>query len=153
MLIPLKGIFGKARYTLTRVDKFEQYSCGQVWSYKTRSSERQSKLTIFRIDKDRKDVPIFHVSLDRLTLKNPHHPEGEIRDLPHTPLTLAGMDNNTLKLIKTVADYSDHNDGYAAWLSAWQQGQANIYSVPISDIIDFVERSLCAGSDSDKTAE
>lgn len=152
MFNPLIGIFGKSRYVLTRLNTYEKYKCGQVWSYNTRENERQSKMTIFRIDKDRKDVPIFHVSLDRLALKNPHHRDGVIKDLPHTPLSITGMNCSTLKMIKTSADYSEQNEGYAAWLSAWRRGEANIYSVPVSDIIDFVERSLCAGNDSENQA-
>ena len=144
MFDAFKGLFGASRYKLTTVSKIDRFVCGQVWSYKTRHHEGKSRLTLIRIDKDSKGVPIFHVAIDQLKLKNPNSPEGLTHDLPHTPLSQAGMDCSVHKLQKTLADVPNRNEGYDVWLAAWQQGKANIYAIPIKELIDFVERSLCA---------
>lgn len=140
------SLFGASRFTLTSVDSIEQYKCGQVWNYKTRSSESNSRVTITRIDKDKQGEVIFHVFLDQLQLKNPHHPDGMIFELPHTPLTINALNKSVKKLSETTPDLPNYEQGYEAWLNAWHQGQANIFSQPIKEIIDFVERSLKAGS-------
>jgi len=151
MLKVIQNIFGISRYELTTVTQAKQYLVGQVWSYKTRHQEPHSQLTIVRIDKDIKGELIIHVWLDQLQLKNPNHPEGVIRDLPHTPLSLAALDCSVTQLVKTVANLPDYSEGYSVWLEAWNRGKANIYSMPIREIIEFVEKSLCQGKQESQT--
>ncbi len=144
MFSTLKNLFNRGRSDLTSITNFERFSCGQVWSYKTRKTEKNSTLTIVRIDKDAQGEVIIHVWLDNLKIKNPNHPDGMETTFPHTPLSIAAIDSSVTRLIKTRADLPAYTEGYDIWLQAWQRGKASVFSVPIKEILDFVEQSLCA---------
>ncbi len=143
MLQAIKNIFGIGRYKLTQSDQYKQYHCGQVWSYKTRHHEPHSRLTIIRIDRDIKDTPIFHVYIDNLEIKNPNHPDGVLNDLQHSPITLETLDSSVNEFDKIQAELPDQSEGYSEWLKNWELGKAGIFSMPIKEMIDFVEKSLC----------
>lgn len=65
----------------------------------------------------------------------------------HTPLTVAALNCSVKRLIETTASLPDQSEGYEVWLQAWKQGKASIFSLPVQEILDFVERSLCAGNE------
>jgi len=143
MLQSIKNILGIGRFKLTPTNQHKQYSCGQVWKYKTRHHEPHSRLTIVQIDQDIKNTPIFHIHINGLDIKNPHHPDGILNTLPHSPVALETLDCSVIELDKILADFPDQFEGYSEWLKSWEQGKAGIFSLPIKDMIDFVEKSLC----------
>lgn len=146
MLGLIKNTLGISRYTLTSVAQVKQYCVGQVWAYKTRHHEPHSRLSIVRIDKDIRGDVIIHTWIDHLQIKNPNHPDGEIHELPHTPFTVEALDSSLTHLDKTIHELPDQTEGYSIWHQAWKKGQASIFSMPVRELVDMVEASLCKGS-------
>ena len=50
----------------------EKYKEGQVWSYKTRENESNSKIYIVKIEYNKTIGKIYHIYIDNLNIKNPY---------------------------------------------------------------------------------
>lgn len=142
MLQLIKNILGISRYELTTTNQINQYGVGQVWQYKTRHHEPHSRLTIVRIDKDIKGDAIIHVSLNKLQISNPSHPDGEIHELPHSPLTVEALNSSLVQMEQIVEPLPDQSEGYNLWLQSWKTGKASIFAMPVRELIDMVEEAL-----------
>ena len=112
---------------------------GQVWSYQTRPGEEGSRLYIVRIDRDIAKRPIFHIYLDRLKLKNPMMPGGVQDHLPHAPVSQESLEASVVKLLQGGAPMPDIAEGYTAWLLAFANRQAGVFTMPVKDIVQHIE--------------
>jgi len=112
---------------------------GQVWSYQTRPGEERSRLYIVRIDRDIAKRPIFHIYLDGLKLKNPLMQGGVQDHLAHAPVSQESLEASVEKLLKTGGPMPNISEGYTAWLLAFSQRQAGVFTMPVKDIVQYIE--------------
>ena len=62
------------------------FSVGQVWKYKTRPNESDSRLTIVSIDHDDPEYgDIVHIYISELNIPNPSAPDGKTLFISHLP--------------------------------------------------------------------
>jgi hypothetical protein len=112
---------------------------GQIWRYQTRPGEEASRLFIARIDRGLGTQTIYHIYLDGLKLKNPLY-EGGVQDhLPHAPVTRRSLETSVTELLEEHATMPDIAEGYAAWLLAFEKGQAGIFTLPVNQIVQHIE--------------
>ena len=112
---------------------------GQIWRYQTRPGEEASRLFIVRIDRGLGAQTIYHIHLDGLKLKNPLY-EGGVQDhLPHAPVTRQSLEASVTELLEENAAMPDIAEGYAAWLLAFEKGQAGVFAQPVNQIVQHIE--------------
>lgn len=130
--------------SLAGVAKAENYAAGQVWSYKTRPSEKSSTVLINRVDSHEKLGRIFHISVFGVEVKNPHVDGGVSTELPHFPVSEETLKKSLIKLINKRTPNSEYVEGYNTWKEAFDAGQAGIFTISVSEIVGVVEQSINA---------
>ena len=110
----------------------EKYAVGQVWSYRTRPGESQSRLYIVHITECDKVGTIYHVFLDRLSLKLP---KGGVQNVfPHAPVSDKTLDASVIELVETrQTNLPDISEGYQIWREAFDSGGARVFTIPVSE--------------------
>lgn len=119
-----------------------EYSEGQVWSYKTRAGEENSTVLINKIEADEKFGRIYHISVSDVRVKNPRIAGGLSKELPHFPVSEETMEKSLVKLIDKRSPNPDFIEGYNTWKAAFDAGKAGIFTIPISEIVAFVEEAI-----------
>ena len=116
-----------------------EYQVGQVWEYKTRPHEESSLIYIVLIDKDEKLGSIYHVSIDRLKIKNPKTDSGLQDILPHAPVDRNTLDNSVTNLVEITSKLPDISEGYQIWKQAFDSGEGGVFNTPVQQIIEYIE--------------
>ncbi|TVV44189.1 hypothetical protein FOT50_10960 [Thalassolituus sp. C2-1] len=119
-----------------------EYFESQVWSYKTRAGEEKSTVLINKVETDEKLGIIYHISVSDVKVKNPHIDGGISNELPHFPVSEETLKKSLVKLIGKSSPNPDYVEGYNTWKEAFDAGKAGIFTVPISEIIGFVEDTI-----------
>lgn len=122
--------------------KASEYSEGQIWSYKSRIGEEKSTVLINKIEKNEKLGKIYHISLNAVKVKNPHMAGGFSSELPHFPVSEETLKKSLLKLVANAAPNPDYIEGYNTWKVAFDAGEAGIFTIPVAEIVDFIEDTI-----------
>ncbi len=122
--------------------KAANYEEGQIWSYKTREGEENSTVLINKVEEHDKLGKIFHISIDGVRVKNPHAPSGLSQALPHFPVSEETLKISFVKLIGKSNPNPDYIEGYNTWKSAFDAGEAGIFTIPVSEIVDIIEQTV-----------
>lgn len=134
MIKKLMALFGKS----TVLD----YKEGQQWAYQSRAGEEQSTVLINKIEKDEKLGKIFHISVDGLRVKNPHIEDGFSTKMPHFPVSEKTLKASLTQCLATKPINADYAEGYQVWKSAFDDGQAGVFTISVAEIVNFVEDSI-----------
>lgn len=134
----------KEKHTLNN----KSYQVGQVWAYKTRKAESNSRLYIVKVDSDAKLKTIYHIYIDKVAIKNPYIRDGGIQNvLPHAPVSKATLDASVTQLISVKASpLPDITEGYKAWKDEYSKGEAGVFTISVSDILKYIEKAVSAKS-------
>ncbi len=119
-----------------------EFKAGQVWSYHTRPNELRSTLLIDKVESDAKLGPIYHISVTGVKVKNPRAPDGATQELPHFPVSRKTLEDSVVKLVGNAAPNPKYLEGYATWKQAFDAGNAGIFTIPVAEIVDFIEKTL-----------
>jgi len=122
--------------------KDEKFEVGQVWTYETRTGEENSTIQILKIDKYENQEAFIHVSVEGLKLKNPKIESGVSEDIGHLPFSRKSLNESVTKLVSNKEELSDYKDGYNAWKEAFEKEKAGVFSISISEAVEFVESTL-----------
>ncbi len=124
-----------------------EYSVGQEWKYKTRSTEENLTLTILKIEEYPETGKVIHISINGLKIKNPNSPEGFAETLSHIPISEETLDKSVTSLKNAIGKKPDslEMDGYSHWKKEFDKGNAAIFTIPVSEIVGLMEKSIIAG--------
>src|SRR3546814_18176590 len=111
---------------------------GQIWRYQTRPGEEDSRLFIARIDHGLSSQPIYHIYLDGLQLKNPLMAGGVQKNLPFAPVSREALEASVTELLQSDAAMPAISEGYAAWLRAFEERQAGVFTLPVNQIVQHI---------------
>ncbi|MDQ1855630.1 hypothetical protein [Chryseobacterium sp. WLY505] len=127
--------------------KKDQYRVGQQWNYKTRPTEKNSTLTILKIEEYPETGKVIHISVSGLKMKNPASPTGYAENLSHLPLSEEALNKSVISLKKEAYKKPDslEMDGYSYWKKEFDKGNAGIFTIPVSEIVSTMEKSIIAG--------
>jgi len=89
------------------------FSVGQVWKYKTRSHEDESEA-----------------------------PGGKTTFIGHLPYSEQALGESVTELVGTADSLPDFEDGYKLWKSAFDDGEAGVFEVAVSEAIEGVQQSV-----------
>lgn len=124
----------------------QEFAVGQVWQYRHRPNEENSRIYIVKVDADNrgeKQKKIFHIYIDNLALKNPHTANGIQTTLPHAPVSEGALKSSVTKLEEEEkAELPDISEGYELWKQDWEADDAGVFTIPIKDLIKSVEKAL-----------
>ena len=115
---------------------------GEVWSYKTRAGETDSTLLINKIENDPRLGVIYHISVLGVLVKSRHAPSGVTRELPHIPVGRETLEASCIRMVGRSAPNPAYADGYAQWRQAFEEGQAGVFNIPVSEIVGVVESAI-----------
>jgi uncharacterized protein YaaQ len=59
--------------------------------------------------------------------------------LPHAPVTRQSLEASVTELLEENATMPDIAEGYAAWLLAFEKGQAGFFTLPVNQIVQHIE--------------
>jgi hypothetical protein len=122
-----------------------RYQVGQVWSYRTRPQEPQATLTVVKVESHPKLGTIVHISLEGLQMKHPQAPGGYSNTLSHLPMAVEALDRSVVKLLHEKAPLPDFQEGYSEWRSAFDAGEAGIFTVTVAEAVGFAETAMNGG--------
>ncbi|WP_313003758.1 hypothetical protein [Chryseobacterium gleum] len=127
--------------------KKDQYRVGQQWNYKTRPTEKSSTLTILKIEDYPETGKVIHISVSGLKMKNPASPTGYAENLSHLPLSEEALNKSITTLKNETGKKPDslEMDGYSYWKKEFDKGNAGIFTIPVSEIVSTMEKSIVAG--------
>ena len=116
---------------------------GQVWTYKTRPGEEDSRLYICKVERYEKYGVIVHVYVDGLMIRNPTAATAEERLTPvmtdvHMPLLESALDESVLSLEKEGVAIPSYRSGYDQWRKALLAGRVRggAYASPVAEHIE-----------------
>ena len=142
----LSSLFGCGKQgppdpTPTQSEKFKP---GQVWQYHTRAGEEGSRLIIGRVEQVGALGTVLHIKLIGLSIKNLHAPEGVSSVMSHAPVTEAKLSESVSTLLGEGGDLDGFQEGYDTWLTSYKAGKAGVFTIPISEIVDCMDKGVRA---------
>jgi hypothetical protein len=123
--------------------KDDKYEPGQVWSYKTRSGEETSTLTILRVEAAPQSKRIVHIHVDGIKLRNckgGNAPE----TVEHMPFAKEFIDASVAEVIRKIP-VPPYKNGYDEWRQGWDAGRAGFYTITVSQAIDVMQYTFNRG--------
>lgn len=127
--------------------KKDQYSVGQEWNYKTRPTEKSSTLTILKIEEYPETGKVIHISISGLKIKDTTSTTGFADKFTHIPISEKALTNSVTTLKKETYKKPDslEMNGYSYWKKEFDNGNAGIFTIPVSEIVSTMEKSIVAG--------
>lgn len=119
-----------------------KYAPGQVWTYKTRKGEEDSRLTVCQVDVDDELGTIIHVFISNVAIKCDDAPDGLVKNIHHSPYSEAAIDESVLELEAEDVELPDFRDGYRQWREVFEKEEAGIFSLVVSDGVDVMEEAM-----------
>jgi len=127
-------------FTLDFID--DKFKVGQIWKYKTREGEEDSRIQILKIDKFKDNEPFIHISIHGLKIKSPASESGYSETVGHLPFDRKSFDESVTELEGQKSITTDHLDGYQTWKEAFEAEKAGVFTISIAKVIAFLERSM-----------
>src|SRR5262245_11006956 len=119
-----------------------RYRVGQKWHYRTRPGEESSYLTVLKVEDSGTLGVVVHVRIEGLRIENPHHPAGVSDTIGHMPMAEAALDESVTVLDSDSLPLADEDDGYQEWRSAFDAGEAGIWSVTVAQAVDHIAQAI-----------
>ena len=120
------------------------FEAGQVWKYKTRSNELDSRLIILKVEQYENSEEVIHIAVVGLSMKNVHDPSWLGDDISHMPFNREALVKCVVSFDKMI-EVPDFSEGYEIWKEAFDKGEAGIYSVSVSETVDIMEATINEG--------
>lgn len=127
---------------LSSTDSNQNYAAGQLWQYRARPGEEDSRVLINRVDPDVMHGQIFHISVLDVNIVNPQTPEGLTTELPHFPVSEESLHKSLTRLVATEESNPDYMEGYNIWKEAFDAGKAGVFSIDVAEIVNIIEASV-----------
>ena len=118
------------------------FSVGQVWKYKARPHEGESEITIVALDSDEDLGSIVHIYVSDVDIPNPNAPGGKTLFIGHLPYAKEALRESVTELVGTADSLPDFEDGYKLWKSAFENGEAGVFEVAVSEAIEGVQQNV-----------
>lgn len=115
------------------------YAEGQVWEYRTRAGDENSRLKIGRIERvdGREDAPIYHISIAGVQLGGPVV-EGLIQ---HAPVSKETLDASVIRLGDANGlEFGDVEEGIAEW----RRARGGVFTISVAEIVDAMVQALAS---------
>ncbi|MBD2767228.1 hypothetical protein IC235_04920 [Hymenobacter sp. BT664] len=122
-----------------------KYQVGQVWTYTTRSSEPDAKLTIVKVEGQDSIGNIIHVYVSNVKIKTSLDPDKYSETISHMPFSEAAIDSSVTKQIGTVTKLPDFKAGYDEWRRSFDAGHAGVFTITVGKAVEYMETAVLNG--------
>jgi hypothetical protein len=116
------------------------YKPGQVWSYKTRTGESTSTITILKVETLPKIGTFIHVRIDGVQFKNCTGGPSP-RTIDHAPFSKSAIDKSVLRQISVASTLPEFEEGYDDWLA----NCGGVYTITVAEMVEADDRTFSAG--------
>ena len=120
-----------------------KYRPGQIWEYKTRSSEPLSTLTILKITTAEWGETIVHIAINHLHLID-NTGEAVSDVITHTVVSPEVLNRSVTKLVTESGPIPDFAEGYADW-QIESGGSFNTDETTVASVVTLIENAWCHG--------
>lgn len=113
----------------------QEFETGQLWRYKTRPTEGDSRILIQRVEYDERLGEIVHIRVVGLKFKGP---KGPLSVLPHLPYSGPAL-RKCLTALESSGDRvtTDYLEGY----EVWQEARGGIFTADVASVLDSIEKA------------
>lgn len=118
------------------------FRAGQVWKYRTRPGEEESRLVVCKVEPHERLGPIIHIHVEGVAINSTSLQTGVIRAIGHMPFAEESLRGSVVGLEGTRTQLPSYEDGYDAWKSAFDDGNAGIFTISVADGVAFMEQAL-----------
>ena len=122
-----------------------KYQVGQVWSYNTRPSEPDAKLTIVKIEGQDSIGNVIHVYVSNVKVKTSSNPDKYSETISHMPFSEAAIDSSVTKQLGTATELPDFKEGYDEWRQSFNAGHAGVFSITVGKAVEYMETTMLQG--------
>ncbi|MDF2516651.1 MAG: hypothetical protein K0R59_1947 [Sphingobacterium sp.] len=112
---------------------------GQIWTYKTRVNEIDSKVAVLAIEKGIDGQNIIHVKIDNLRLFDSYNNLVSDR-IDHLPISERAFLESVLKVV--AQGYFSLGEGYYLWKSDFDLGKGGIWDINLEQVISSIESNF-----------
>jgi len=114
------------------------YQEGQVWTFQGAPLPK-SRVVVGKIDQfaGRQDL-VFSVSIIKVPIPNTAAGGIRIADISHAPVSKSVLDASLLEQVGAGEPSGSFAEGYDQWRQAYLHGDAGVFSVEISKVIEFI---------------
>lgn len=119
-----------------------KFKVGQIWNYKTRKGEENSKITILKIEKYNEKEIVVHIFVNGLNMKNELRPNGISEDIGHLLMSLESLNKSVTNLVSENNKLPDFKEGYENWKEAFDNNEGGIFSINVSEAVNFAEETI-----------
>lgn len=137
IIASLLGVLGCTKQA-SQAATTDHFVVGQVWKYKTRASEEDSRLIIGKIETLEKSGNVVHIKLIRLKIKSPTAPGGYSTNMSHAPITESKLQESVTELTNEKADIEGFEEGY----NTWRDAKGGVFTITVNEIVDFIEKAI-----------
>ena len=145
ILLYLSSCSMESKHSLLKEPAKSVYEVGQIWSYNTRPSEPEAKLTIVKIDGQDSLGNIVHVHISNVKVKTSSNPDRYSENISHMPFSEAALDSSVTKQVGTATKLPDFNEGYNQWRQGFESGHAGVFSITVGEAVTFIEKATLQG--------
>jgi hypothetical protein len=138
----LMGLFGCSKDPCPQPTTSDEFAVGQVWEYKAREGEADSRLVIGRIETLGEAGRVVHIKLINLRVKNPKAPGGFSSLAGHVPMSEEALKESVTRLTEEQADLEGFEEGYEMWLGSYREGGGGVFSIQVKDVVDCMEQAI-----------
>lgn len=118
---------------------------GQVWTYKTRDNEKESVLTILKVEPFDEIDEVIHVYVNGLKIVNPEEPNNPHVDISHMPFSRDAVRSCVISQVG-YAEIPDFSEGYDYWKSEVENGNAGVFTISVAEAVEYMEETINKGS-------
>jgi hypothetical protein len=131
----------KERFMLIDTAK-SRFKVGQVWSYRTREGEEDSRVIVVKVEEDSKGQVIVHLYVRGVAVKNRLAPNGVTDSIIHLPMSEKAMSESVVKLESTTKNLPGWEKGYWTWLSEYTKGEGGVFSITVAKAVSAIEEAI-----------
>jgi len=121
-----------------------EYKEGQVWNYKTRVNELESKLIILKVEEYETLGEVIHIYVTGLAMIDNSNPSEVMDDISHMPFSKEAIDDSVISF-DDMTEIPDYSEGYEIWKESFMKGDAGVFSVLVSEAVEFMEKTINEG--------
>ena len=148
VILLLAGCTEKEPPLLTDTAK-SRFQVGQVWSYKTREGEEDSRVIVVKVEEDLKGQVIVHLYVKGVAVKNKRAPNGVSEFISHLPMSETAVSESVVNLESTTGDLPGWEKGYRAWLGEYKKGEGGVWSIPLAEAVSVIEKTINSSNETD----
>lgn len=116
------------------------YAEGQVWEYRTRPGEEESRFRIQRIEGAARG-PVYHITISGVRLG-----AGIAPLIAHAPVSRETLDASVTRLAdRQDLAFPSADPGIAEWRAA----RGGVYTIPVAEIIETAELAIRASHEAE----